>query len=85
MRAKIIILMILVILFTIFVSQNTAVIMVKAYFWKFEMSTIVLISITGFVGIILGFIIAKIFDRPKIKQKNKKEGNIVEKNIDKKV
>lgn len=64
MKAKIIILMILIVLFTIFVSQNTEVITVKAYFWQFQMSIIVLISLIGLLGVILGFIIAKIFDRP---------------------
>ena len=45
MKAKIIILMILIVLFTIFVSQNTEVVTVKAYFWQFKMSIIVLISL----------------------------------------
>jgi uncharacterized integral membrane protein len=64
MKAKIIFLMILVVLFTIFVSQNTEVITVYAYFWQFQMSIIVLISLTGLLGVIFGFIIAKLFDRP---------------------
>lgn len=63
MKAKIILLMILVVLFTIFVSQNTEVITVKAYFWQFQMSIIVLISLIGLLGVIFGFIIAKLFDR----------------------
>ncbi len=64
MKAKIIILMILVILFTIFVSQNTEVVTVHAYFWQFQMSIIVLISLIGLLGVIFGFIIAKLFNRP---------------------
>lgn len=65
MRAKIVILMVLIVLFTIFVTQNTEVILVQVFFWQFHMSTIVLISITGLVGIIAGLIIAKLFDKPK--------------------
>lgn len=64
MKAKIIILMIVIVLFTIFVSQNTEVVTVKAYFWQFQMSIIVLISLIGLLGVIFGFIIAKLFDRP---------------------
>ncbi len=70
MKAKIIIFMILIVLFTIFVSQNTAIIDIKAFFWKFEMSTIVLISLTGFVGLILGFILSSIFSKQKKDGKN---------------
>jgi len=65
MKAKIIIVLILIVLFTIFVSQNTEVVTVKAYFWQFPMSIIVLISLTGLLGVIFGFLIAKLFDRPK--------------------
>ncbi len=64
MKTKIILLMILVVLFTIFVSQNTEVIIVRAYFWQFQMSIIVLISLVGLLGVILGFIVAKVFNRP---------------------
>ncbi len=69
MKAKIIILMIVVVLFTIFVSQNTEVVIVRAYFWEFPMSVIVLISLIGLLGVIFGFVIAKVFDKPKKPQK----------------
>jgi uncharacterized integral membrane protein len=65
MRAKIVIVMILVILFTVFVSQNTDMIDVSVFLWKFQMSTIVLMSISFFIGIILGFIISAMFGSPK--------------------
>ena len=74
MKTKVIILLILIVLFTIFVSQNTEVVTVKAYFWEFPMSIIVLISLTGLLVVIFGFIIAKFFDRPgKKKEENLKE------------
>ena len=75
MKAKIIILMILIVLFTIFVSQNTAIIDIKAFFWKFQMSTIVLISLTGLVGLILGFILSSIFNKPKKIEKINRDTN----------
>lgn len=72
MKAKIIIFMILIVLFTIFVSQNTSVVLINAFFWKFEMSAIVLISLTGLIGIILGFFLSNIFYRQKNAKKKAK-------------
>jgi uncharacterized integral membrane protein len=62
MKLKIIIFMVLVVLFTIFVTQNTMVIPVNIFFWHVEMSVIVLITLTGLIGMILGFILLKIFE-----------------------
>jgi uncharacterized integral membrane protein len=73
MKAKIIIFMILIVLFTIFVSQNTTVIKLNAFFWTFEMSAIVLISLTGLFGVILGFILASMFNKPKKIEKSGKQ------------
>ncbi len=81
MKAKIIFLMIIVVLFTVFVSQNTEIVTVKAYFWEFPMSVIVLISLVGLFGVVFGFIIAKLFDRPKINKERKKEFSGDKKNI----
>jgi uncharacterized integral membrane protein len=61
MRAKVITLMVIIVLFTIFVTQNTEVITVKAFFWQFEMSLIVLITLTCLVGALVGFILLKVF------------------------
>jgi uncharacterized integral membrane protein len=65
MQTKIILLIILIALLIIFILQNTYVVTVHAYFWTFEMSAIVLISFTGLLGLIAGFILAKIFDSSK--------------------
>ncbi len=73
MKAKVIIFMILIVLFTFFVSQNTEIVGINAFFWKFQMSKIVLISLTGLVGLILGFILASIFNKQKRTEKIKKE------------
>jgi uncharacterized integral membrane protein len=81
MKAKIIILMVLVVLFTIFVSQNTEIVDINAFFWKFQMSKIVLISLTGLVGVILGFILASIFNKQKKTDKTG-TGKLTEKNKD---
>ena len=74
MKIKIIILMVFIILFTIFVSQNTKVIPVDIYFWQFQMSTIVLICLVFLLGLMAGFIISRIFDASS-KKKRKEENN----------
>lgn len=79
MKAKIVLLMILVVLFTVFVSQNTEVVTVKAYFWQFQMSIIVLISLTGLLGVVFGFVIAKLFDRPSPAKQEKPIGEKTQK------
>jgi uncharacterized integral membrane protein len=67
MRVKIVILLVLIILFTIFVTQNTLVIPVDIFFWRVEMSVIVLISLCTLIGVLMGFAVVKIFDHPKEK------------------
>lgn len=57
--------MLFVILFTVFVSQNTEVISIIIFLWKVQIPTIVLISITLLFGIILGFFVEAIFDLKK--------------------
>ena len=70
MKTKIILFMLVIILFTVFVSQNTKIAELHFLTWKFELSTIVIIAITFFVGMIAGFMVVSIFAA---KGKNKKE------------
>lgn len=65
MNGKIILLIVSILLLIIFIIQNTYVVTVHVLFWTVEMSAIVLISFTGLLGLIAGFIIAKIFNSPK--------------------
>lgn len=74
MRAKIILFMILIVLFTIIISQNSGSINIQILFWSFEASRIVVIALTGFIGIILGFILASIYSsagKKEIKEETK--------------
>jgi len=68
MKTKILFLMFLVVLFTVFVSQNTNIIPINIFFWKVDLSTIVVISISFLIGMILGFIIISLFSNPKKKE-----------------
>ena len=72
MRTKVITLMVIIVLFTIFVTQNTEVIAVKAFFWQFEMSLIVLMTLACLLGAIAGFISLKVFSASG-KRKDKSE------------
>jgi uncharacterized integral membrane protein len=72
MKAKIITLMVLVILFTIFVSQNSADLTINILFWKLELPGILLLLLTGLFGIIIGIILALIFSRVPKETENEK-------------
>ena len=73
MRAKIIILLILLIFFTVFVSNNTETIDVWFFFWHLSISKIVLLIITLVVGVILGLIVAAVFGKSPKKEEFKAE------------
>ncbi len=81
MKAKIIILMILVIFLTIFISQNAEDLPIKVLFWEVEIPGIILILLTGLLGIIIGFILALIFKKPSEKKLKKIEMNKQKENI----
>ena len=72
MRTKVILLMVIIVLFTIFVTQNTEVITVNAFFRNFEMSLIVLMTLSCLLGAITGFILLKVFTTSG-KREDKKE------------
>jgi uncharacterized integral membrane protein len=67
MQTKIISILSLIILVLIFISQNTGVTQLNFLFWTFEMSAILLFSFILLIGIILGLIISKLFDRTVVK------------------
>ncbi len=63
--------MIIVVLFTYFVTQNTENVDIYVFFWKYNISKIILIVMIGFVGVLLGLILDSIF-RSSQKDKVKK-------------
>ena len=60
MRPKIIVALVLIGLFVIVLIQNTQVVMLRLFFWKVGMSQIILIPLTMAIGIVIGFIVAKV-------------------------
>jgi uncharacterized integral membrane protein len=71
MKTKIILFMIIIVLFTIFVSQNNQIVTINVFFWQYNFSAIILIVMTGFIGVLLGLIFDSIFRTSK-KNKDKK-------------
>jgi len=63
--------MIIIVLFTFLVSQNTQIVTINVFFWQYNISEIILIVMTGFIGVLLGLILGSFFETPK-KDKNKK-------------
>ena len=60
MKAKTIVVLVLIGLFLIILVQNAQVITLRLLFWEIGMSQIVLLSLAMVIGFILGFIVAKV-------------------------
>ncbi|MFO7897113.1 MAG: LapA family protein [Candidatus Cloacimonadales bacterium] len=60
MKAKTITLLVLVALFIILVMQNSAPVKINIYFWSIHMSGIILFPAILIVGVIIGYILAKV-------------------------
>lgn len=67
MKPKTIIVLILLALFLIILLQNTKVVKIQLLFWKIGMSRIIMLPITLFLGIVIGFIIGKTKKRRGVK------------------
>jgi uncharacterized integral membrane protein len=70
MKTKIILFMIIVVLFTIFIAQNTRPVNINVFFWQFNVSSIILIILTGFVGVLIGLLLGSLF-KPSRKDNDK--------------
>ncbi|MFP4081593.1 MAG: LapA family protein [Candidatus Aminicenantes bacterium] len=57
MKAKAIIILILIVLAGIILIQNTQIVTVQLFFWKIRMSRIILISLSLLVGFVVGILI----------------------------
>jgi uncharacterized integral membrane protein len=67
MKTKIIMFMIIVVLFTFFITQNNQIVTINFFFWQYNISAIILIVMTGFIGVLLGLILDSIFRSSKKK------------------
>jgi uncharacterized integral membrane protein len=59
MRAKFIVVLVLIALFLVILIQNIQPVTLRLFFWKIGMSQIILMPLTMAIGFIAGFIVAK--------------------------
>ena len=62
---KVIAIIVVIVLFVIFLFQNTSVVTLRLYFWEVSMSQIILIPLVLLVGFVVGFAVAKLTGRKK--------------------
>jgi uncharacterized integral membrane protein len=62
---KTIAIVVVLVLFLVFLFQNTSVVTLRLYFWDVSMSQIILIPIVLLVGFAVGFVVAKLTGRKK--------------------
>jgi uncharacterized integral membrane protein len=62
---KTIAILVVVVLFLVFLFQNTDVVTLHLYFWKVSMSQIILIPVVLLVGFACGFAVGKLTGRKK--------------------
>ena len=58
MKPKLIALLVIVVLFLVFLFQNTQVVTLRLYFWQLSMPQIILIPLAILVGVVLGYVLA---------------------------
>lgn len=73
MKAKTITLLVIVALFIILVMQNSAPVSINVYFWSVVMSGIILFPAILVVGIIVGFILAKVDTQKRRERQTEKQ------------
>lgn len=66
MKPKWIVCLVVVVLFLIFLLQNTQVVTLRLYFWSVSMSQIILIPIVLIFGFVAGYVVAKIIAKQAI-------------------
>ena len=65
MKAKTIIILVLVALFLIILFQNTQVVELRLLFWTISMSRIILFPLTLLLGFVIGFVLGRYVKKEK--------------------
>lgn len=60
MKAKTIVVLILIALFLVILIQNTQAVALRLFFWKIGVSQIILIPLTMLIGFVVGYIVARV-------------------------
>ena len=58
MKPRVIIILLLVVLVTVFIVQNTQVVSVQFLFLEFQMSRIIMIALALLIGFFIGYLVA---------------------------
>jgi len=69
MKTRIFIILMLIVLFKIFVTQNTQIVTIKVFFWEFTTPAITILVYSGVAGVLTGLLLASFF-RPSKKKKS---------------
>ncbi|MEA2103036.1 MAG: lipopolysaccharide assembly protein LapA domain-containing protein [Candidatus Cloacimonadota bacterium] len=69
MKPKTILMFLLIAIFVVVLLQNTQVVELRLLFWKLSMSRIILFPVTLIIGLIIGFIMAKLDSKKKLTKK----------------
>ena len=59
MKAKNIVILVLIGLFLIILVQNTQVVTLRLLFWKIDVSQIIMVPLTMLIGFVIGYLVAK--------------------------
>lgn len=59
MNKKVIAALVAIVFYLVILAQNTEVVTVKLLFWEATMSRIILMTITGIIGFIIGYLFAR--------------------------
>lgn len=69
-KTKLVIISVLLILTVVIVLQNTSPVNFKLLFWDFQASLIILLLLVFLIGMIIGFIIPKLFKKRKVTEQS---------------
>ena len=73
MKAKTIVILVLIGLFLIILIQNTQVVTLRLLFWKIGMSQIIFVPVIMLIGFVIGYLVAKATGGTHSKGEHKKE------------
>ena len=65
---KLITVVVVAILFLIFLMQNTQMVTLRLYFWKFAMSQVILILLVMLIGFVIGYVLKNWKKKKRFKQ-----------------
>lgn len=65
MKAKLLIVAVLLVLLVIILVQNTQEVVFRFYFWKISMSQVILVPLAVLVGFLFGYVVARLGNKKK--------------------